>query len=378
MISADCHAGPPPDTYREYLERAVHDDYSAWLAEVEENQRKKQTLFAPEFRKEFDAEGASGLSGAWDSDQRILELEADGTVAEVIFPDSIVAGGVPFGAGIMMNQREIDPRLTQAGAQAHNRWLADLCAAAPGRRAGIAPIPIADIEAAVEEIHRVRAALPIGGILLPAATGSLPLYHHPRYEPIWEACEEVGLPVHIHSGSGTPDYGDYSFSPMLFVCETSWFAHRPLTFVMWAGVFERHPKLKWVMTEQGAGWIPSLLGRWDSLYDQPMFQHLRGELSLKPSEYWARQCSVGASMLSRAECEVRHRIGVDTIMWGSDYPHPEGTWPHTKERIHQTFSGVPEAEMRAMLGENAARVYGFDPEALASVAERVCPRPEDI
>ena len=101
-------------------------------------------------------------------------------------------------------------------------------------------------------------------------------------------------------------------------------------------------------------------------------------MSLKPSEYWARQCFVGASMLSPEECAVRHKIGVGTIMWGSDYPHPEGTWPHTKERLHDTFAGVPEPDMRAILGENAARIYGFDPEALAPDAERVCPLPGDI
>ena len=75
---------------------------------------------------------------------------------------------------------------------------------------------------------------------------------------------------------------------------------------------------------------------------------------------------------------MRHGIGVNTMMWGSDYPHPEGTWPHTRERLHQTFEGVPEGEMRAMLGENAVGVYGFDREKLAAEAERVCPLPSEI
>jgi predicted TIM-barrel fold metal-dependent hydrolase len=378
MISADCHAGPPPATYREYLESRVHDDYGRWLAQVAEERRQRQGLFEKDFMQEFESEGAEGLSGAWDPERRIRELESDGTVAEVVFPDSIVAGGVPFGAGIGMNSRRIDPELTLAGARAHNRWLKDLCEASPGRRGGIAPIPIDDIDVAVEEIHWVRKALPQGGVMLPAGTGSLPLYHDPRYEPIWSACEDLGLPVHIHTGSGPPEYGDYPFAPILYVCEAPWFAHRPLTFVMWSGVFERHPGLRWVMTEQGAGWIPSLLQRWDGLFDTPMFRHLRGELRLKPSEYWARQCFVGASMLTPEECRVRHKIGVATMMWGSDYPHPEGTWPHTKEKLHATFEGVPEAEMRAILGETAAGVYGFDPVALAPDVERVCPLPGDI
>ena len=379
MISADCHGGPLPETYKQYLERGLHEEYDRWLAELEERRRQRAGLFEKRFFEKFESEGgAEGLRGAWDPERRIRELEADGTVAEVVFPDSIVAGGVPFGAGIGMNARGIDPKLTLAGARAHNRWMRDLCEANPGRRGGIAPIPIDDIEVALEEIQWVHKAFGQGGVLLPASTGSLPLYHDPRYEPLWSTCEDLGVPVHIHTGSGPPDYGDFPFSPILYVCEAPWFAHRPLTFVMWSGVFERHPNLKWVMTEQGAGWIPALLKQWDGLCDRPMFKHLRGAMSLKPSEYWARQCFVGASMLSPEECAMRYKIGVGTIMWGSDYPHPEGTWPHTKERLHDTFAGVPESDMRAILGENAARVYGFDPEALAPDVERVCPLPSDL
>ncbi len=149
LISADCHAGPPAKTYRAYLDGKLHDEYARWLAEVEDHRHKRQSLFDPKFSEKFEDEGAEGLHGAWDSGRRIRELEADGTVAEVIFPDSIVAGGVPFGAGISMNSREIDPALTWAGARAHNRWLNDFCDEASGRRAGIAPIPIGDIDLAV-------------------------------------------------------------------------------------------------------------------------------------------------------------------------------------------------------------------------------------
>ena len=99
---------------------------------------------------------------------------------------------------------------------------------------------------------------------------------------------------------------------------------------------------------------------------------------MKPSHYWARQCHVGASFMSREECEVRHQIGVPTIMWGSDFPHDEGTWPNTAAALHATFDGVPPAELRAMLGENAIRVYGFDPSLLAVHRDRVGPAPESF
>ncbi|NQZ98210.1 MAG: amidohydrolase [Myxococcales bacterium] len=377
MISADCHAGPPAETYREYLDPGVHTEYDAWLAGVEEQRRQRQSLFEKKFFDDFESD-EKGLRGAWDPEQRVRELEGDGTVAEVIYPDSIVAGGVPFGAGIGMNSKPIDPKLTLAGARAHNRWLKDLCDAHPGRRAGIAAIPIDDIDIAVEEIHWAREALPQGGILLPAGTGELPLYFDPRYEPIWETCADLALPVSFHTGSGPPDYGNFPFSPMLYVAEGPWFAHRPLTFLMWSGVFERHPNLTVVMAEQGSAWVVPTLAGWDSSYQRPMFKHLIAGLPLKPSEYFARQVFVAASMLSPEECRIRHKIGVDKLMWGSDYPHPEGTWPNTKQKLHETFSDVPEAEARAMLGDTAAAVYRFDTAALAADAARVGPLPGEL
>ena len=239
-------------------------------------------------------------------------------------------------------------------------------------------IPIDDIETAVEEITWAREAFPQGGVMLPAGTGELPLYHDPRYEPVWAECAALGLPISFHTGSGPPEYGDFPFSPMLYVAETPWFAHRPLTFLMWSGVFERHPKLTVVMAEQGSAWIVPLLRAWDGQYRRPMFKHLISGLSLQPSEYFARQIFIAASMLTPEECRVRHKIGVDKLMWGSDYPHPEGTWPNTEKHIHATFSGVPEEEVRAMLGETAAKVYGFDAEALAVHAESVGPLPSEI
>jgi len=99
---------------------------------------------------------------------------------------------------------------------------------------------------------------------------------------------------------------------------------------------------------------------------------------MKPSEYWARQCSVGASFMSREECELRHGIGIANILWGSDFPHDEGTWPDTHAALRTTFVGVPEGELRAMLGENAMRIYGFAPALLAPHAERVGPSVESF
>jgi Amidohydrolase len=102
------------------------------------------------------------------------------------------------------------------------------------------------------------------------------------------------------------------------------------------------------------------------------------KLSLKPSEYWARQCHVGSSFIRQAEVPLRDAVGVDKIMWGSDFPHREGCWPHSREHLRLAFAGVDPDEVRAMVGGNAARLYGFDLDALAPVAARVGPRVDEV
>jgi hypothetical protein len=101
-------------------------------------------------------------------------------------------------------------------------------------------------------------------------------------------------------------------------------------------------------------------------------------MSLKPSEYFARQCHLGASFLPPGECARRHEIGVDRIMWGSDYPHVEGSYPYSRELLRLTFAGVPEPEIEQMVAGNAARLYGFDLEQLAPIAARVGPKKSEI
>jgi predicted TIM-barrel fold metal-dependent hydrolase len=171
------------------------------------------------------------------------------------------------------------------------------------------------------------------------------------------------------------------------VYETHWFAHRALWHLIFSGAMDRHPDLTVVFTEQGAGWIPATL---DSL-DVAAARYARegsaiarfagptaGSLSLTPSEYWARQCYVGASFMRPVECAERHDIGVDRIMWGSDYPHLEGTGPFTREALRYTFSDVPPEEVAAILGGNAAAVYGFDLGALQPLTDRIGPTVAEV
>jgi predicted TIM-barrel fold metal-dependent hydrolase len=229
-------------------------------------------------------------------------------------------------------------------------------------------------------------------VLLPGAppgSGVPPLYA-PDYEPIWTVCQELAMPLNHHSGSAVPDMGDYAAAQAIFLLEVTWWAHRTLWHLIFSGVMDRHPDLQFVFTEQGTEWLPEELTRLDYYHgrlagaggaagsQEAKFGEAIGTVSLKPSEYWARQCQLGSSFIRRHEVDLRDRVGVDRIMWGSDFPHLEGCWPHSRDHLRLAFAGVPEEEVRAMVGGNAARVYGFDLDALAPLAAAFGPSPADV
>jgi predicted TIM-barrel fold metal-dependent hydrolase len=385
LISADCHAGPLPEQARACVEPKHRAAFDAWLADAQGQLRRRtehtgESIYGDEALGDFAAlakvEGG-GMDGAFDSKRRLEELEADGIVAEVIFPGGSMQTVSPFGAGLMTYQFEQDAALWAEGCRAYNRWLADFCAEAPGRRAGVGLVTVEDVAATVAEVRWLREHGVFGGIALPNGTNGQPFYNHPRYEPLWAVCAELSMPVHTHSG-WTPNYGDHPGSLGIFLQEVSWWAHRALWFLIWSGVFERHPALRLVMTEQGVDWITAALAEMDRNHAMPMFRQLRRTLPLRPSEYYERNCFLGASFLDEGAAAARHEIGVGKLLWGSDYPHIEGTWPHTRERLQQVFAGVPRDEVARMLGGNAAEVYGFDAAALAPLAARCGPPLDSI
>lgn len=376
VISADCHGGGELHQYRDYLPSGYHEEFDAWAATYE-------VPFE-------DLEGPDADRN-WSSSRRLREMEEDGIVAEVIYPNTVP----PFFPEVSLTNQpppagSHDLELRWAGLQAHNRWLADFCADTPGRRAGIVQIMLDDVDAAVDEIRWAREAGLTGGVLLPGAPpgSGLPPLFAPDYEPIWSVCEELGMPVNHHSGSAAPDYGDHRESKVMFLIEVTWYAHRALWELIYSGVLERHPGMELVLTEQGTAWIPQQLQVLDYFYERMRSavgsqeyewgHEIVADLSLKPSEYWARQCHVGASFIRPAEVPLRGVVGVDRIMWGSDYPHKEASFPFSKEAIQLSFSDVEPDEVQAMLGGNAAEVYGFDLDALAPVAAEVGPRIEEV
>ena len=376
VVSADGHAGGNIPDYRPYLASKWHDDFDAWAAVYE-----------------MPYEDLLGDLGArnWDSDRRRRDLEADGQAAEVIFPNTVP----PFVPQVSLAAQPpaitaADTEQRWAGLQAHNRWLADFCADLPGRRAGVAQITLHDIEASVAEVRWAHEAGLRGGVLLPGTPPGIgiPQMYDEYYEPLFAVCAELGVPLNHHTGSAAPPMGPTERDAVVFLLEVSWWAHRAFTHLIVSGVFERHPELQLIFTEQGTAWVPDELARLDLFFgrmrgaggsqEQAWGKAIADSMSLLPSEYWARQCHLGASFIRPVEVGLRHQVGVDRIMWGSDYPHKEASHPFSLEAIRASFAGVPHDEVALMLGGNAAALYGFDLDALAPVAARIGPRVADV
>jgi predicted TIM-barrel fold metal-dependent hydrolase len=197
--------------------------------------------------------------------------------------------------------------------------------------------------------------------------------------------------VNHHAGSASPPLGDEPAARAVFMVETTWFSHRALWHLVFGGAFRRHPELKLVLTEQGSGWIPGVLDMLDYYHgrlvaaatksttaESKFGAGLADSMGKGPSQVWRDNCFVGASFMRPHEVPLRDRIGLDKIMWGSDYPHDEGTAPYTREHLRQVFSELGEDELRGILGENAAKLYDFDIDALAPFAEQYGPTVEEI
>ncbi len=368
VISADCHAGGSHAQYREYLDPDWRDEFDAWRAR-----------YSNPFR---DLQG-DGRTRNWDGARRIADQESEGVVAEVIFPNT-VPPFFPTGSVIAPAPSPSEYPARLAGIRAHNRWLADFCAEAPQRRAGQTQIFLQDVDDAVGDIvwgqeHGLR------GVLLPGVSPDTPwiepLFSR-RYDPIWQVCQERGIPVSHHAGgTGVPKLPKEPASVVMFAMEAGFWANRALWHLTMSGVFERFPGLTLLLTDQGTSWVPGALEQMDQLHAGMRRNGRIGELGIddsvvlprKPSEYFQRNVFIGAAFPSPIDTRAMMRLGIDRIMWGSDYPHMEATSPHSKESLRRTFEGWQPDELRVVLAENAAKVYGFDLDALAPLAARSGP-----
>jgi predicted TIM-barrel fold metal-dependent hydrolase len=373
IISADCHAGANHETYREYLDPEFHADFDAWRGKYKNPWK--------------DLRDTDLRVRNWDDNRRDADQLSDGVVGEVLFPNTVP----PFYPGFVLfagPPKPEDYAHRRAGIKAHNRWLKDFCARKPAQRAGIGQIFLNDIDDAIADATWIKENGLRGGVLLPNVSPDVkwvkPLYH-PDYDRLWAALQDLDIVVNLHSGTGSPDYGRFNSTPMIMISEVGFYGVRPFVHMLLSGVFERFPRLKFVITESSASAMVPLLEQLDGVIARVRGGEI-GELKYteeqslprSATEYFHQNCWMGASFPSMADGEARKVLGVDRYMWGSDYPHDEGTPPFSREALRQVFSDVGEEELRKILAGNAAKLYDFDLDALAPLAEKYGPTVEEL
>jgi predicted TIM-barrel fold metal-dependent hydrolase len=403
VVSGDGHVAAPPEHYADFFE----DRYKPLIIDlIRENVEYLQnftvaTRPTPAVLEVFDRRNlarSGGEFGSFDIDVRLRQMDAEGIAAEIVHPASQCAT-LPF---FFVVNKPRSPEIRAAGQRAYHRWLADFMSRADGRLVGIAePGPCLDMDETVAEL-RWCADHGFRGAFLPGATAdpALPPLSDSYFEPFWAACAELGLVLEVHAGWGQSQertwelfdmikkfVGDHADDPdvrseqvgdMMRDSDDSRLRldlgpRRAMWQLMLGGVFDRHPSLKLALVEVRADWVPKTLAHLDD-------RVARGDvrLAMKPSDYYRRNVVVTPSSPHRCEVEMREDLGVDQFLFGQDFPHWEGTWPNTLDWIRVSFAGVPEEEMRKLLGENAIDVYGLDRARLAEVAARIGPRPSDI
>lgn len=404
LISADAHVGGFPDDYRKYFEPQYRDQVDELVAEDKEFVSRgicqdRYSQLQLERMDEREAIRSGGLRGAFDLKRRLQELDAEGVAGELLNPGHQLST-LPFFSPI---NKPRPAELRAAGARAYHRWLADQMADAGGRLFGTADGgPCLDMAAAVRELqwvaeHGFVSVQPPGAVADPA----LPPLKDDRYEPFWAACAELGLVLNAHVGHGFPqvDRGAMMMAPApglnvslqslpgneedrvairrkanpVGLRDATYPVRRFIWQMMMAGVLDRHPTLKVAVAEVRADWVPQTLAFLDA-----EFERGGAPMKLKPSEYWARNFYIAPSSPRDYEIAMRREIGLKQMMMATDYPHPEGTWPNTLNWMRAAFAGVPEAEARLILGENALACYNLDGEALRKVAARIGPDPADV
>ena len=292
-------------------------------------------------------DGKRDIRRCSDPHLRIKDMDRDGVDAEVIY-------GI-LGAASRLNDREASNEMLRI----YNNFLQEFCRHYPDREIGLACLPYGDIDAAVTEVKRV-ARLGLKGLELSCSWDMEPMWH-PVWEPLWKAVHDVQLPLHFHTFPTTsPKAREMASGQTRRAAQFTGVAGFQMNLIniiaaiIGAGVLERYPNMRVGFGESGIGWLPYALDRMDFEYED----RFRDLMKLKPSEYWRRQCKA-TFQFDPIGTKLVDDIGVETLMWGSDYPHTDGVWPESSKYIKEQFAGLPADVVHKITCENAAKFYGL-------------------
>ncbi len=297
------------------------------------------------------------LPGGYDPARRLADMDVEGIDAAVLYPSV----GLNFWA-------LDDSRAAVALARAYNDWLAEYCDQDRRRLYGAAMVPLQDPLAAAAELRRAREELGFpAGFVRPNPVCGRSIADR-SHEVLWETAEELGVAIGVHEGSSViiPTLGsDRPFNPFVLHAISHPFEQMlSCAQLIAGGVLERHPGLRVVFLESGATWAAF----WPERLDEQVhgFGDFCPEMKLRPSEYFSRQCWISSEVDEKALPLVAPLIGDDRIVWGSDYPHHDATFPGALRELEATIGALPEESRLRILGQNALDLYGLDPGGLGA------------
>lgn len=363
-ISADSHICETPDLFTSRVDRNLRDQVP-FLAP--DDKLGEAWHFPNGMLVSLAAFGSAGSwqgkttsamsfaeipKGAWEPHQRLHEMKADGVMAEVLYPSY----------AMQLFSTIKDASVQVACARAYNDWLHEYCSAAPSQLKGVGMLPAADLELALAELRRI-AALGYMNVLIDAHPPASRYYDDPLWEPLWAELEASGIIASFHLFAGTaPAFGgdegggrmkhflaDYTIAPSLL--------QRQLAMMIFAGVLERHPELRLLCVESDCGWVAHFLKRMDHVFIRkgPRYErHIKSDLL--PSDFFKRQIKC-VFQDDRPGILTLETTGSDVLMWGSDYPHNDSTFPQSQQVIEEMFRGVAPADRHKIVYSNAAALY---------------------
>ena len=391
IVSSDSHVGPSPEHLTQYCPAKYRSRWEDWAKEAEAY-RRAQGKASPIGKMDVKSRWTRNLrtDGHWEPHARVRDMDFEGIAAEVVFHGSQNGQHFPFRLPGRDPEETMDqfgsmaprdPELAAVGIRMYNRYVADFVSVAPERFAALCYVPTWDVEASVAELEW-GAEHGLKGVNFPTVQSYMPEYNKPVWDRFWAAAQDHGMPLttHVAIGSDVTDYSGVN-GWLIEGVEAIVLSRRSIIFLVLAGVFERYPNLKLVITEvPGFNWgeLATLL---DSMWRGWGPEVLGDTLPEAPSTYMRRSVFVGGSHASRLDVDNAIAAGFGSqFLWGSDYPHTEGTFqrpespadePNTRLALRWAFAGRDLDTVEDMLGRTACGVYGFDDQRLADIASQI-------